>query len=44
MFMEENPILTMSADEIIKQFQCTALEDFDDVLTYEIKKQYISKQ
>ena len=38
--MEENPILKMSADEITKQFQCTTLEDFDDVLTYEIKKQY----
>jgi len=42
--MEKNPILKMSADEIIKRFQCTPLEDFNDVLTYEIKKQYISKQ
>ena len=41
--MADKDITKMSADEIIKLYGCTTLEDFDDVLTYEINKQYMQQ-
>ena len=41
--MADKDITRMSADEIIKLYGCTTLEDFDDVLTYEINKQYMQQ-
>ena len=41
--MNDQEIAKLSADEIIKQYNCAPLEEFDDVLTYEITKQYVQR-
>ena len=40
--MTNKQILKMSASDIIKQFACVSLDDFNDSMEYEIKKQYTS--
>lgn len=38
--MENNNLTNLSAEQILKQYQCSTFEDFADFITYEINEQF----